>query len=145
MNFKARGVLKANPTLAARVKLDPVKFETSVAGSMDCHVSALSGYVGDVRVRLAIPFLKPRRHLPLVGTIGGFRIRLKPFDIHCGTKGIHAIGTLGSEGVSGEVTARVDCEMECHVDGDLPVKIGRVHFDVDEASHPQGDSKGKGE
>ena len=131
MNFKARGRLKATPSLSAKVKVDPVRFETSAAGSFDFHVGALSGYVGDVRVRFAIPFLKPRRHLPLVATIGGFRLHLKPFDIQCGTKGIHARGTLGTEGIAGDINARMDCEMEGNVDGDLPVKLGKIHVDVD--------------
>jgi hypothetical protein len=133
MNFKARGKLSGNPELAAKIKVDPVRFETAIAGSCDCHVGAISAHIGDVRIRFAIPFMKPRRKLPLVATVGGFRVRLRPFDIRCGTKGIEVAGVIGVEGIGAEVEARAACEMEGEVDGRLPLKNGRIHVDLDES------------
>jgi hypothetical protein len=132
MNFKARGQLKGNPELAAKVKVEPLRFETDLAGSCECHVGAISAHIGGVRIRAAIPFLKPRRKLPLLGTIGGFRIALKPFDIRCSTKGMKLAGVLGIEGIGAHVDARVACEMEGNVEGHLPVKGGRIHVDLEE-------------
>jgi hypothetical protein len=133
MNFKARGRMKASPEFVARVKMDPVRFETSLAGECGCHVSALTGHVGEIRVRLAIPFLKRRRRLPLVATIGDFHIRLQPFDVNLGLKHVHAAGTLGTEGLAGEIDAKMKCEMEGEVDGNLPIKLRPIHLDLDES------------
>ena len=132
MKFKARGGLKGNPELAARVKMNPLRFETAVAGSCECRVGAISAHIGDIRIRAAIPFLKPRRKLPLLATIGGFRIRLKPFDVRCGTKGIEVAGILGMDGINADVDARLACQMEGDVEGHLPMKSGRIHVDLDE-------------
>jgi hypothetical protein len=133
MKFKSHGRLKGNPELAAKIRVEPLRFETAVAGSCECHVGAISAHIGDVRIRAAIPFMKPRPKLPLVATIGGFRIRLKPFDIRCGTKGIEVAGILGVGGISGEADARLACEMEGDVEGHLPMKSGRIHVDLDES------------
>ena len=132
MKFKAHGRLKGDPEVTARVKVDPLRFQTAVAGSCECQVGAISAHVGDIRIRTAIPFLKPRRRLPLVATVGGFNIRLKPFEVRCGTKGIEMAGVLGTEGIGAEAVARLACEMEGNVEGQLPMKSGRFHVDLDE-------------
>lgn len=132
MKFKARGRLQFNPELAAKVKLEPLRFQTVVAGSCELRVGAISAHVGDIRIRAAVPFLKPRRKLPLVATVGGFHIRLRPFDVHCGTKGMELAGILGLDGIRTEVDARLVGQLESEVEGQLPVKGGHVHFDLEE-------------
>jgi hypothetical protein len=133
MNFKARGRLQVNPEMAAKVKIEPLRFETGVAGSCECRIGAISAHIGDVRIRAAVPFLKPRRKLPLMATVGGFRIRLKPVDIRCGTDGIEIAGILGLDGIRSEVDARLACQLEGDAEGQLPMKSGRLHFDLEES------------
>jgi hypothetical protein len=132
MNFKARGRLKGNPELDLKVRLEPLRFETAMTGSCECHVGAISAHIGDVRIRAAIPFMKPRHKLPLLATIGGFRIAFKPFDVRLGTKGVNFAGILGVDGIGGHADVRATCEMEGEVGGHLPVKSGRIHVDLDE-------------
>src|SRR5574340_958102 len=130
MNFKAHALMKSNPTLSAKVKVEPLKFDTSASGSFSLHVGSLAAYIGEVGVRMAIPFLRPRRRMPLVGTVGGFHIRLRPF--HVESKGIqlHLSGILATEGAAAEMETKVGCQTEMDVHGNLPLKVGKVRLDV---------------
>jgi hypothetical protein len=136
MKFKAHGQLRARPELAAKVRMEPLGFETAVAGSCECQISAISAHIGDVQVRAAIPFMKPRRKLPLLGTIGGFNVKLKPFHLRCGTEGIKLAGVVGVDGIGAAVDARLACDAEGDVEGNVPMKSGRIHMDLaEEESH----------
>jgi hypothetical protein len=132
MKFKSRGSVKGNPEVAAKVRIDPLRFNTNIAGSFECNIGAINGYVGDIRIRFAIPFMKPRRRLPVVATVGGFPISLKPFNVQCGTKGMQIGGVVGPEGIGAALDARVTCCMEGEMDGDLPVSKGHFHIDLDD-------------
>jgi hypothetical protein len=131
MNFKSRGLLKLKPEMTAKVKIDPLRVDTSVSGSCECRIGAISAYVGDIRIRAAVPFLKPRRKLPLMATVGGFRIGFKPLDISFGTKGISVAGVLGVDGIRTEVDGKLGGQVEGDVEGRLPFKEGCVHFEME--------------
>lgn len=132
MKFNARGQLKGNPEFSAKVKIDPLRFDTKIGGSCDIHIGAITGEIGEIRVRMAIPFLKRRRKPPVVATVGPFPINLKPFDICCGTRGVQVGGVLGTEGIGAHAETRVACQMEGNVEGDMPVKHGHLHVELDE-------------
>ena len=70
MKFKSRGSVKGNPEVAAKVRIDPLRFDTNIAGSFECNIGAIKGYVGDIRIRFASPFMKARRRLPADSTGG---------------------------------------------------------------------------
>ena len=130
MNFKALGKMRSHPSVTARVRMEPVQFATSAKGTCECRVGRISVHVGDVGIRLAIPFLPPRRKLPLVASIGGFHFRVKPFDLRLDGIGLEIAGSV--QGLAGEGEARMDCETEMEVKGKLPVKVGRISVDLDE-------------
>ncbi|MGA2735934.1 MAG: hypothetical protein ABSG65_00625 [Bryobacteraceae bacterium] len=130
MNFKTIAKLRSHPSINASVRLEPAKFEAAVKGSCECHVGRISAWVGDIGIRLAIPFQRPRRRLPLVGTIGGFRLGVNPFDIRVTGMGLDVTGTVHGLTAAGE--AHVSCETDIEAEGKLPVKVGRIHVDLDE-------------
>ena len=130
MNFKAVAKLHSHPSIKASVRLEPAKFETAVKGSCECKVGRISARVGDIQVRLAIPFLRARRRLPLIGTIGGFRFSVSPFDIRCAGMGLDVSGSL--QEVSATSEAHIACETDLEAEGKLPVKVGRIQVDIDE-------------
>ena len=133
MNFKAHARMRSNPAFAARVKMDPLQFETKASGTFDCDVGPFSAYIGEIGVRFAIPFMKPRRKPPLVGSIGGFHIKLRPFRVRSRGIALHLSGILGTQGSSGDVDAKVACETEMDVEGKFPIRVGKVHIDLCEA------------
>jgi len=130
VNFKAFAKMESHPSVAAKVRLEPVKFETAIRGSCECRVGRLSAHVGDIGIRLAIPFLRPRRRLPLVATIGGFRFSVKPFDLRMSGMGLEVSGTVSNLAAEGE--AHVDCKTVLEAEGKLPVKVGSIQVNLGE-------------
>ena len=129
MNFKLHGRVSSSPVVNANLKMEPLQFDTTIGGGCECEVSRLSAYIGEIGVRFAIPFMPPRRHLPLVATVGGFHIRVKPFQLKA--KGIHlrVAGNLGSNGLAASVDAKAGCSTDLDLEGKLPLK-GRINVDL---------------
>lgn len=134
MNFKAHGVMRSDPSLKTKVRMDPMQFDAKADGSFDLEVGDLSLHIGEIGIRFAIPFMRPRRRLPMVASVGGFRIRTRPFSVRSKGIGVHVYGVLGKdEGVKGDVSMDVSCKTEMDVEGNLPVKVGRVQVDLCDA------------
>jgi hypothetical protein len=134
MNFKAHGKMRSNPSFNAKIKMDPLQFETSANASCECEVGRISAHIGEVGIRFAIPFMKPRRKLPLVASVGGFHIGLRPFQLRLKGISLHVAGVLGTKGSAGEVDAKVACETEMEVEGKIPIKVGRINLDLCDAA-----------
>ena len=134
MNFKAHGLMKSNPTLNAKVKMDPNEFDTSVGGSFGLELGTLTAYIGEIGVRFAVPFLKPRRKLPMIATVGGFRIRLNPLKIQSKGVAFRVAGVLGTKGSVADLDVGVKCQTEMDVQGHVPVKVGKIQVDLCEAA-----------
>jgi hypothetical protein len=129
VNFSALGKMRSHPSMTAKMRMDPLHVDTNLMGGCECEVSRMSAYVGEVGIRFAIPFMKPRRKLPLVASVGGFNIRLKPFHVKLKGISLHVAATVGAgTGASAEVETKVDCETEMDVKGKLP-KTGRINID----------------
>jgi hypothetical protein len=95
-------------------------------------VGRVSAHIGEIGIRFAIPFMKPRRKMPLVASVGGFQIGLRPFQVRLKGISLHVAGVLGAS--AGEVDAKVACETEMDVEGKFPVKVGRINVDLCEAA-----------
>ena len=133
MNFKLNGKMRSNPAFNAKIKMDPLHFETSANASCECEVGRISAHIGEVGIRFAIPFMRPRRKLPMVASVGGFHIRLRPFQVRLKGIGLHVAGVMGTHGSAGEVDAKVACETEVQAEGKVPIKVGRINMDLCEA------------
>jgi hypothetical protein len=134
MNFKANAKMRSSPSFAARVNMDPLQFETTANGTLDLGVGPLSVYIGEIGVRFAIPFLKHRRKLPLVATVGGFHINLRPFRVRSHGLALQLSGILGTQGSSGTVETKVACETDMEVEGKFPVTAGKIQINLCDAA-----------
>lgn len=134
MKFKAHGLMRSNPSFNAKVKVDPVEFDTGLSGALGFEIGPVRAYIGEIKVRFAVPFLKPRRRLPMIATVGGFGIRLNPLRIQSKGIALRAAGIMGTKGSQADVDVGVKCQTEMDVDGNLPIKVGRIHVDVCEAA-----------
>jgi hypothetical protein len=134
MNFKAHGVMRSNPSFKNKVKMDPIQFDAKTEGSFDLEVGDLSLHIGEIGLRFAIPFMRPRGRLPMVATIGDFRIKTRPFSVRSKGIGVHVYGVVGKDkGLQGDIDVDVKCKTEMDVEGNVPVKVGRVQVDLCEA------------
>ena len=130
MNLKVHGQMRSNPALAAKLRMEPMEFDTSAKGSFDVEVGALQVRVSEIPFRMTVPFLRHRRRPPLVGSIGGFQFGLKPF--HVKTKGL-AVQVKGIvKGLAGEIDAKVACKTDMDVEGQVHGKLGRLQIDLEE-------------
>jgi hypothetical protein len=130
MNFKAKGKMSSHPSFAAKVNLDPLQFDTSANGTLDFGIGPVSVYIGEIGVRFAIPFLKHRRKLPLVASVGGFHINVRPFRVRSHGLALQLSGILGTQGSSGTIETKVACETDMEVEGKFPVKGGKVQINL---------------
>jgi hypothetical protein len=130
MNFKAKGKMTSQPSFAAKVNLDPLQFDTTAKGTLDLSIGPLSVYIGEIGVRFAIPFLKRRKKLPLVATVGGFHVNVRPFRVRSHGLALQLSGILGTEGSSGGIEGKVGCETEMEVEGKFPLKAGKVQINL---------------
>jgi hypothetical protein len=126
--------MRSNPTFNAKVKMDPVEFDTSVSGSLGLDLGSVNAYVGEIGVRFAIPFLRPRRKLPLIATVGGFRIRLSPLRIQSKGVAFRVGGVVGTKGTTADLDVGVKCQTEMDVQANVPVKVGKIQVDLCEAA-----------
>jgi len=134
MNFKAHGTMKSNPSFKNKVRMDPIEFDATTEGSFDLEIGDVALHIGEIGVRFAIPFLQPRRRLPMVASVGGFRIQTQPFAIRSKGIGVHVFGVVGkNKGLKGDIDVDVACKTEMDVEGKVPVKVGRVQVDLCEA------------
>lgn len=130
MNLKIHGQMRSNPALAAKLRMEPMEFDTSAKGSFDVEVGALHAHVSEIPIRMTIPFLRHRRRPPLVGSIGGFEFGLKPF--HIKTKGLSLQVKGVVTGLAGEIDAKVACKTDMEVEGHVHGKMGTIQIDLEE-------------
>jgi hypothetical protein len=130
MTFKANAKMRSHPSFAAKVNMDPLQFDTTASGTLDLGIGPLSVYIGEIGIRFAIPFLKRRRKLPLVATVGGFHVNMRPFRVRSHGLALQLSGILGTKGSSGAVEAKVACETDMQVEGKLPLKPGKIEINL---------------
>ncbi len=134
MKLKAHGLMRSNPSFNAKLKLDPVEVDTGISGALGFEIGPIRAYIGEIKVRFAVPFLKPRRRPPLIATVGAFGIHLNPLKIQSKGINLRVAGVMGAKGTQADVDVGVKCQTEMDVDGNLPIKVGKIHVDVCEAA-----------
>ena len=120
---KAQGVMRARPVCKVDAKVKPIGFESSACGTFGIDVSSISAAIGAIPVRVAIPFMKPKRELPVVAVIGGFKVKLNPLQVKVEGSSLHLKGVLGTKGIEGKMNCEVDCKMEIDLESDICEKV----------------------
>ena len=136
MKFKTRAAMESAPSFHVDARLDPVQVQSTVHGSGEAHVGPVSVSVSEIPVRFVVPFLKRRRRQVMLGSIGGFEISLRPFQL--GVKGldVQMQGVLGPKGLSGSADGKVDCKTEVRMEGDVVGSVGRVIVELGDTEAP---------
>lgn len=119
MKFKTQVKMQSNPDFHIDANIDPFGFKTSAKGSFESSVSSIAFNVDEFPIRLAIPFLKRNGKLPVVASIGGFKIKLSPFHIKVEEAAVELEGLLGTKGITGKMDGKVGCETKMDMVGKL--------------------------
>jgi hypothetical protein len=130
VKIRAHAVMQGDPEIDLRAKTRPVEFEVRADGSLRIATGVIAAEIGEIPVKLRIPFLRRRRNLIAVGSIGGFGIRISPAEAELRPFGVHVAGVLGKDGLDCDLKGRVCCKTEFDLDGVIPGKVTRVAFDV---------------
>jgi hypothetical protein len=140
VKIKAHAVMAGDPEVELRGKVKPIAFDCSAEGRLKFATGIIAAEIGELPVRLRIPFLRRPAALVVVGSLGPFDIRIHPLEAELGPVTVHASGVAGKEGVEGEVTGKVCCKTTFDVDGVIPGKVTRVAFDVGEQENADVES-----
>ena len=116
---KTQGVMRAWPTCKVDAKVKPIAFESSACGTFAVEVSSISAAIDAIPLRMAVPFLKRQRRLPVVSVLGGFKIKLDPLQVKVEGSSLNVKGVLGTKGIESQLNCQVDCKMEFDLEGDL--------------------------
>ncbi len=120
---KTQGVMRAWPSCKVDAKVKPIAFESSACGTFAVDVSSISAAIDAIPIRMAVPFLKRQRRLPVVSVLGGFKIKLDPLQVKVEGSSLNVKGVLGTKGIESQLNCQVDCKMEFDLEGDLCEKF----------------------
>jgi hypothetical protein len=133
VKFNMNALMKSHPEIDFRAKLEPLSVDMGLEGGLSAVVGALSGAVGEIPIRMRIPFL--RRGNLTVASVGGFEAKLNPFGVDIRRAHLNGQVVLGRDGgIKGEGRCAVRCETEMNAKGNFVGKAGniRLNFEGDE-------------
>lgn len=129
MKFKVFGRMKSCPAISLDTTINPLDFETSIHGGFHGELGPFKAYIGEIPIRLAIPFLKRK---PIIASIGGFPISLHRFQISVKEAGLDLKGVIGLKGIEAKVHSKIDCSTEMKLEGRVSGRFDLSDHDLDE-------------
>jgi hypothetical protein len=134
MKFQARGNMRSSPGFTLRNQVQPFSCSAQIKGGLEAGIGEVRLGVGEVPIKLRIPFLKRRRPVLVIGTIGPASIQLDPFT--CSVKDLAIGGEVqfgGKQGLVVMTEGKVACSTEMTADGLLSgaLSLGQVHLGDD--------------
>jgi hypothetical protein len=130
MKFKVFGRMQSCPSIKLETEISPLDFGACINGHFHGELGPFHARIGEIPFRLAIPFL--RRRPVLMGSIGGFPIKLDRFQVNVEKAGLDVSGTVGLNGIQASAEAVVDCETDLQLQGTIMGKVGLSHLDLGE-------------
>jgi len=122
MNFKSQIGVTAHPDLRLRTRLEKLDFVLHGDARVSIATGTIRAEVGEVPLRLAIPFHRHRR--VVAGSVGPFRVTVHPIEATLHITDIRATGTLGgAEGIAGELHCQGNCSADVSVTAEAPGKL----------------------
>ncbi len=128
MKFKVFGRMQSCPSIKLETEISPLDFGACISGHFHGELGPFSAKIGEIPFRLAIPFL--RRRPVLMGSIGGFPIKLDRFQINVEKAGLDVSGTVGLNGIQASAEAIVECATDVQLQGTIMGKVGLSHLDL---------------
>ncbi|MCP4711486.1 MAG: hypothetical protein GY869_22945 [Planctomycetes bacterium] len=116
--------MKSNPDFKLNARLESVGFKTSVQGSGEATIDSVSLNVGEIPIRVAIPFLKPRGKYPILTSIGPFDVKISPIELKLKAAKVELDGVLGTKGIAAKMEGKVNCETDLKLAGCAAGKVG---------------------
>jgi hypothetical protein len=137
VKFKTRIAMESSPGFDMDAALSPVGVNALVRGKCKAAIDSIAVTVGDIPVRLAIPFLKQRKP-PILASIGRFKITLSPIRLTAEGMEFELDGVIGTKGINAGIKGKVDCKTEMMMDGNLVGRVGTmsIEFDGEEPLEP---------
>ena len=122
MKFKTYVRMKSCPSVKLDASVSPLDFKTSISGAFRGEAGPFAGKIGEIPVRMSIPFLKRRR--VVVASIGGFPLALERFSVNVEEAGLNVNGTIGLEGIRADIDSKIDCSTDMDIKGHVEGKVG---------------------
>jgi hypothetical protein len=121
MIFKSRMTVAAHPDLDFKAHLEQLDFSIFGRAAMLLATKPIQVNFDAVPVHLTIPFLHRR---VVAGTIGPFRMAVRPIEVGVETTDVRLDGKLGgADGLNAHLHADGRCRAEIEVQGETPAKV----------------------
>jgi hypothetical protein len=132
MKFSAFGLMKSTPGFTMVNKIDPVDIDAKLSGGLKAQVGEISVAIGEVPVKVRIPFLRRRRNTIVIGSVGGTHVKVDPVSLSIDEIAVSFAGILGKagKGITVKTDAKVDCRTEMEARGDACGRIGLGSVDL---------------
>ncbi len=127
MKFKVFGRMQSCPSIKLDTRIKPLDFNIGATGSFKGKLGPFSADIGEIPIRLAIPFLKRR---PVIASIGGFPVKLDRFQVDVDKAALELNGVLGLKGIQASVDAQIDCATDIEMKGDMTGRLGLSQLDL---------------
>lgn len=138
MKFKVFGRMRSCPSVKLDTDISPLDFKTSINGHFYGELGPFAAQVGEIPIRMTIPFLK---HRPVMISVGGFPVKLDRFQVNVEKAGLDLGGTVGLKGIHASVDSKVDCSTDMDLKGHVAGKVGLSHLDlIDDEEHFEEES-----
>jgi hypothetical protein len=124
--------MKSRPEFTMENNIKPVDVSAHVKGAVKAEIGAIAIDIGEVPVKVRIPFLKKRRHTTVIGSIGGAKVKVDPVTLSLSEIGVSFEGILGrmGKGISMHTDAKVSCQTEMEANGAVCGKVGMGSIDL---------------
>ncbi len=128
MNLKGRIGIAAHPDLRLRAKMDRVDFAMQGEATLAVGLGRIRVEVGEIPLRLAIPFHRGRR--VVAGSLGPFHLTVRPIEATLRVTEARAGGTLGGDdGFVADLHCQGNCKADIDFAGEAPGKILKAAFE----------------
>jgi hypothetical protein len=127
MKFKVFGRMRSCPSIKLDTDISPLDFKTSINGHFYGELGPFAAKIGEIPIRMTIPFLK---HRPIMISVGGFPVKLDRFQVNVEKAGLDLGGTVGLKGIHASVDSKVDCSTDMDLKGHVAGKVGLSHLDL---------------
>jgi hypothetical protein len=131
MKFNAKTLMKSNPTFDINTKMKPVDIDFSIKGDMNANLGELSVHISRVPINMRIPFLRRSLGEIEVGSLGEVDVNFEPFALNVQGSSMDINGTIGKDGINGEMKGKVGCETEMDIKATGSGKVGTFQIDLE--------------
>lgn len=135
MKFKVFGRMQSCPAIKLETRISPVEFSLGLRGAFSGELGPFSAHVGEIPIRLRIPFLQRER---VIASLGRFPITLERFRVDVDNAALEMDGVLGLKGIHAIVDTQVECSTDVKLKGELSGRVGLSHLDFSEHDHGHG-------